>query len=178
MTLNPIVHIDPIWTLLVPAIFYLTSGMIFGAAKPVPVNPLNLKEYKRDNLLISLAGPLSNLLLAVLFAFGLKFYSLMSYDSVVGYFMGRSVIDYPVAALLDLGIRLNVTLAVFNMIPVPPLDGSHVLEGILPDKYSDLMEKYRQAGLVIFMLLIFTGLFRYIGYPIALIYGTILGIFL
>ncbi len=176
MTLNPIPHIDPIWTILVPIIFYFSSGMLFGGAKPVPVNPVNLRNYKKDNLLISIAGPVSNLILAACFAITIKImYSIAPEDVRGYYFTSRSLMDYPFIAMLDMGVMLNITLALFNMIPIYPLDGSHVLEGILPDKYSEFMNKYQHLSFIVFILLIFTGIISVLYYPITFLYRILIG---
>ncbi len=120
LTLNPIPHIDPIMTIALPLIlFILNAGVIFGAAKPVPVDPFNLKDPKRDMAIVSLAGPATNLLIAGLFSLLL--------------FLNLGPI---VTNILTSGIYLNVTLAIFNLLPIPPLDGSKILAGVLPDNIS------------------------------------------
>ncbi len=149
MTLNPVAHIDPFMTILLPAILYYTAGFMFGGAKPVPVNYYNLRKPRRDMMLVSIAGPLSNLLLAVVF---FVVWKILVYS--VG--MDGALLAPRVMAL---AMFFNVILAVFNMIPVPPLDGSRVLAWLLP---SGLREPYialeRWGMLIIFALLLTRGL--------------------
>jgi Zn-dependent protease len=179
LTLNPLAHIDIFGTIILPALLIYFGGPLFGYAKPVPVNPVNLKNYKNDNLMISLAGPISNLMLAIAFAISIKIASLISPVAVNGYFFGsENLFDQPIIAMLNMGILLNIGLMLFNLLPIPPLDGFHVLEGILPERYNDLLEKYNQVGFFVFIILYFTGILNYIGYPITLIYTSILRIIL
>jgi len=132
LTLNPIPHIDPIGSILVPLISYLTAGTVFIAwAKPVPVNPANFQNRRRDDILVSVVGPLSNLLVALVCTFGYVAVSnLFPMDSLADG-TGDVVASF-VSDMMLMGISLNIYLAVFNMIPVPPLDGSHVLASLLP----------------------------------------------
>ena len=179
VTINPIPHIDILGTIIFPLISIIWGGLFFGWAKPVPVNPLNLKNYKKDNLLISLAGPVSNLILAVIFALLIKISSVVYPNQIYSYFRGNSgIFDYPIITMLDLGIRLNITLALFNLIPIPPLDGSHILEGVLPNRFSSFFEQYKQIGFYVFMFLLLSGVLKYLSYPIGLIYISLLGVFL
>ncbi len=121
LTLNPLLHIDPIGTVLLPLISYLTTGFIFGFAKPVPYNPFYLKNPQRDSILIALAGPLINIFLAILFALAYKFYPL---------------------AIFIFGIRINLILAIFNLLPIPPLDGSKILLIKIPFEIYQYLEIY------------------------------------
>lgn len=179
VTLNPIPHLDLLGTIILPTLMFFYGGFLFGWAKPVPVNPMNLKDRKKDNLLISLAGPVSNLILAVAFMIGIKLVTLFNADAVYSYYRGvAGALDHPLVSLLDIGVRLNITLAVFNLIPLPPLDGSHILEGLLPDKYDALMDKYRQMSFFIFVVLLFTGILKVISYPIGIIYFLLIRLFL
>jgi Zn-dependent protease len=179
MTINPLPHIDPFGTILFPFLAIYYGGPFFGWAKPVPINPMNLKAYKRDSLLISLAGPVSNLILAVVFTFILKIFAVATGNSIINFFQSSNqVFDYPIMTMLNMGIQLNIALAIFNLIPVPPLDGSHILEGILPDSFGNLLARYNRAGYIILIILLFTGILGYLSYPIGLIYMTLLRIFL
>jgi Zn-dependent protease len=126
VSLNPIAHIDPIGTILIPLVLLLTTGFVFGYAKPVPINPNNFRNYRYGQALTAIAGPFANLVLLLIFA-GL--YKLLP-DS--GYFQ----------LFLKIVIQLNVVLMVFNLIPVPPLDGSKILYTFLPFETIRKLESY------------------------------------
>lgn len=140
LTLNPLPHIDPIMTLVLPLMLILSgSSIVFGAAKPVPVDTFNLRDPKRDMALVALAGPATNLGIAALLAILLRLFSSPLADSV-----------------LPTAIVWNVGLAIFNLFPIPPLDGSKVLAGILPDELAEGMIKLERFGfLIVFGILIF-----------------------
>ncbi len=150
ISLNPAVHIDPIGTILLPLVAFMAGGLIFGWAKPVPVNPRNLKNYRRDFLLIAAAGPASNLLLATAASLLMR----------VGP-AGAAASGGIASALFDAGfmvIQLNLLLAVFNMIPIPPLDGGTVLAGLLPRPLADGYDRVvRPYGFMILLVLMMTG---------------------
>ena len=149
VSLNPIVHIDPMGTLLLPLITLASgSGLLFGWAKPTPVNPRNLRHPRRDNVLVTIAGPLSNLLIAALAA---------SMYHVVSGRLGSSI-AYE-------AMTLNVLLAVFNMVPIPPLDGGQVLLGVLPPAIALRLRTIQPYGFLILLALIVTGLIGYIVVP-------------
>jgi len=153
LTLNPVPHIDMVGSILVPLMSLLVAGRVFIAwAKPVPVNPLNFSHQKRDDVLVTIVGPLSNIILALFCAI-----------AVIGLGHAASVVDaldspfanQALEFLLKMfygGIYLNVVLAVFNLIPVPPLDGSHVLASLLP---AEAAEKYRRVGFFGIFIIIF-----------------------
>jgi Zn-dependent protease len=154
VSLNPIVHIDPIGTILLPLIAAVSGAPLLGWAKPVPVRTRGLKNVRRDFLLIAAAGPVSNLLLAVTGAIvwhGLR--------GMVGADGGAGSIDPngPIIYLLDRFILLNLILAVFNMIPVPPLDGGNVLASLLPPSLSYKFEQVRPYGIFVLYALLLTG---------------------
>lgn len=133
ISLNPIVHIDPIGTILFPLISSITGIPLFGWAKPVPVNPLAWREKNKANFWTSAAGPLSNFALAALFFVILKTLLLTGALSFAGRGLdGATTIAEPIVTFLFLGIFVNVSLGIFNLIPIPPLDGSGVLESVLP----------------------------------------------
>jgi len=144
LTLNPIAHLDPIGTLL-PVILILTgSPFIFGWGKPVQFDPFNLEKPKRDAALISLAGPLTNLSLAAILAIILRI-SAVPISSA-----------YLLSAILIPIIYLNVILAIFNLIPIHPLDGGKIIVGLLPEKDAHELDKFlRKYGMLILLLLIF-----------------------
>lgn len=150
ITLNPIPHIDPVGSILVPLISLLVSGRVWIAwAKPVPVNPMNFSDYRRDDMMVSIAGPASNIIMAfictVLFILLSKFVP-DSYDPFVKDSLANNAWDY-LLMMFGGGILLNVGLAVFNMIPIPPLDGSHVLASYLPEHIADQYESIGFFGI-------------------------------
>lgn len=143
LTLNPIKHIDPIGSVLVPLLLFFTnSGILFGWAKPVPYNPYNLRPGRWSEAAVAGAGPLSNLILALIFAIFFRF----------GVEMGLSPATLHITALI---VSINILLMVFNLMPVPPLDGSKLLFALFPDnlyRFRHLFEKY---GLVLVLIFIF-----------------------
>ncbi len=156
LTLNPIKHLDPIGTL----VFFLTQ--MIGWAKPVPVNPMYFKNPRRDMIWVSLAGPVSNILLAVASAIVLRqiIGPLSTWHSSYAYVMK------PLLYMAYISIQVNIGLAIFNLIPVPPLDGSKVLMGLLPENALSGYLKMERYGFVILLLLIFTGVTDRIIVPI------------
>ena len=139
LTLNPLPHIDPMYTIVLPLILLLTNaGIIFGAAKPVPVDPYNFKDPKKDTAIVSLAGPLTNILIALLFSLLL-----------------RAVPTDFIREISLVAIHLNVGLAVFNLIPIPPLDGSKILAGVLSDNLAESMYRLQNYGLTLIFIIFF-----------------------
>jgi Zn-dependent protease len=133
LTINPLAHVDPMLTLALPLISFLTTGIAIGAAKPVPFNPWAVRGGKWGAALVAVAGPLTNLVLAMFFALWLNFMPVTS--PVVFQFLGTL-------------IAINVGLFVFNMIPFPPLDGSRVLYAVAPPALRDLMDRIEGMGIV------------------------------
>jgi Zn-dependent protease len=160
VSLNPIVHIDPIGTLLLPLVAMASgSGLIFGWAKPTPVNVRNLRHPRRDNVLVTVAGPASNLVIALVAAVVLH--------------RTRGL----VAFIAFEAMTLNVLLAVFNMLPIPPLDGGQVLLGLLPPTLAIRLRTIQPYGFLILLALIVTGLLSYIiGPPYLVILGWLGGL--
>lgn len=156
ISLNPLVHIDPIGTILLPVIAFLTRAPLIGWAKPTPVRTRGLRHPRRDLILITLAGPLSNLLLASLAALALTFVPHADPTSVTA--MGGLDVVSPIGYLLTLTARLNLLLAVFNMVPVPPLDGGNVLANLLPTSLAYRYEQLRPYGIFVLYGLVLTGL--------------------
>jgi len=145
VSLNPIVHIDLIGTVVLPIVAVLSGLPLIGWAKPVPVNISQLREPRRDFMIVAAAGPLSNIAQAVLAA--------MAYRMVVG-----SGADLGLTAgILDLAVRINLLLAFFNLIPIPPLDGGNVLAGLLPRSAAGIFVGLRQYGFIILYALMLTG---------------------
>lgn len=149
LTLNPIRHIDPFLTILMPiALLYLTSGrMVFGAAKPVPINPYRFRNLKADYFKVSIAGLTVNLGLALLFVSLIKI-NLFPVDSV----RGALVMSYG-APILWYGLLINIALFSFNILPIPPLDGSRALRVLLPNRLARLFDMMDTFGFIIIILL-------------------------
>jgi Zn-dependent protease len=163
LSLNPAVHIDPIGTLLFPLIAMLTGIPLIGWAKPVPVDTRHLQHPKRDFALIAAAGPASNIVMAII---GAVIFALLP-TAAPGDIAGRVVMSTPREIFLWF-TYLNVMLAVFNMIPVPPLDGGNVLLGVLPHAGARIVEQVRPYGFLILYALMLTGTLGYLLGPIAI----------
>ena len=142
VTFNPLKHIDPFGTVLLPALLLVTSGFLFGYAKPVPVDFRRLHHPRRDMVLVALAGPATNVLLAI--ASSLLFYAVD--------FTPRSVEDWVARNLVN-SLQINVVLCVFNMLPIPPLDGGRVAVGILPRFLAYPLARLEPYGMLILMLI-------------------------
>ncbi len=150
ITLNPIKHIDPIGTILVPLLGILSGFGFVGWAKPTPVNPLNFKKIVRDDILTSVAGPVSNFIIAFCAAVVLKIVMVAIGSSGVS---PESII-VPVFYLLQAFVYMNILLLAFNLIPIPPLDGSHVLRHMLSERSQRI---YDAVGMIGFLLLFWKG---------------------
>lgn len=148
ITLNPKSHIDPIMSVLLPLVLILSgSPVIFGAAKPVPVDPFNLKDGRKDMALVSLAGPGMNIILAIVSAVLIHVLNFFQINNYIGAFL---------AWFLLVSVRLNLILAIFNLIPIPPLDGSKIFSLILPEKDAAAYLSFGSIGIfIIFFLLMF-----------------------
>jgi len=164
LTLNPIPHIDPIGSVLLPLfLLFSGSGFIIGWAKPVPYNPYNLKDQKKGPALVALAGPLSNLLIAVVFGIMIR---ILAFQDIVVY---AATIDF-----FSLIVFYNILLAVFNLVPIPPLDGSKILSYFLPVSFQGIMETVEKNYVLFFMLFIFFG-FELITPIVYLLFDLIVG---
>ena len=139
LTLNPIKHIDPIGSIIIPALTWFGGGFIFGWAKPVPVNPYNLRNQKWGEALVALAGPASNIALAIVF----------------GIILRTGVLGGGAVELLSFVVLINLVLAIFNLIPIPPLDGSRILFALLPYKYLHIRSMLERWGMLLVLLFVF-----------------------
>jgi Zn-dependent protease len=161
LTLNPLPHIDPFGTVVLPALLAWAGAPVFGYARPVPVNYANLREPRRRGMvLVALAGPLTNIVLAVASAMVFRglYLHLQGLDGQTEGFsfqMATSVF-VPLAVMAKYSVLTNVVLAVFNLIPIPPLDGGRVLTGVLPIAYARMVASLEPYGIFIMMALLMT----------------------
>lgn len=188
VTLNPMAHIDPFGTILLPILLITAGAPVFGYARPVPVQVEMLPRYRRAHILISIAGPGSNLLLAcasLLLLLGLtcglrlavpeasvtNLASLNLEAPLVATGFALSAVFGPLCMILKLGFVINVALALFNLIPIPPLDGSWVLEHLFPNSLGRLYSALRPYAFLVFIGAVYVGLFEYMTYPFLLLIG-------
>lgn len=170
ISLNPLRHIDPFGTVVLPLILLAVSklsggpGIIFGWAKPVPVNFANLRNPKRDMLWVAAAGPFSNLAMALFWGLMVKFAI-----SWPGSYFGP-----PLAVMGTAGVFINVIIMVLNLIPLPPLDGGRILVSLLPHRLAYAVARIEPYGLLILILLLFTGVLGYIMWPAIIVMFTLL----
>ncbi len=164
LSLNPLAHIDPVGTLLVPGLLLLVGGFLFGWAKPVPVNFRNLRNPKRDMAIVAIAGPLTNLAMAIGWVILLRISVAMP---VEGLWMG---LRYMAVA----GISINLALMVLNLIPLPPLDGGRVAVGVLPTSAAAALSRLEPYGFVILIVLLATGILaKIMGPPMMIMQGLL-----
>ena len=174
ITLNPTAHIDPIGTLLIPIVSFVLTSVggpvgnipLIGWGKPTPVNPLRWRNKDLANVMVSAAGILANLFIAICAFIILKVLLMTGIDESI-----PASIQKPIGLLLTYFLFMNVSLAIFNLLPFPPLDGSKILETFLPASARPLLEMMEQFGFVILMMLIYIGVFDAIMRPVsALVY--------
>jgi len=169
LTLNPIRHIDPIGTLLVPGLLLLLGGFIFGWAKPVPVTWGNLRHPKRDMAIVAAAGPGANLVMAVLWALMAKLATVLP--------ASLAILAQPLVYMGIFGVTINVVLMVLNLLPLPPLDGGRVAVGLLPGPLAWQLSRLEPYGFFILIGLLATGVLHYlIGPPIELVKNMVAAI--
>ena len=155
LTLNPLKHVDPMGTILIPGmLLLLQTGFIFGYAKPVPINWKKLRQPKRDMALVAVAGPVSNLLMAVAWALLLRLGLLLGDNGLALVYMGVA------------GITINAILMVLNLLPLPPLDGGRVLTGLLPGPWAYQFSRIEPYGFFILIGLLVTGILGLILWPL------------
>ena len=167
LSLNPLEHIDPIGTLLVPGVMLLFSNMIFGWAKPVPVDFGKLHNPRRDMVWVAVAGPAANLLMAI-------FWALMIRLAIT---LNSEFLSQPLGLMGRAGIMINVVLMVLNLLPVPPLDGGRIALGLLPHRMAYQYSKIEPYGLYILLFLMMTNLlWVFMGVPVSLFQALMNGI--
>lgn len=163
LTLNPLKHLDLTGSVIVPLLLIISkSGFVFGWAKPVPVNPYNFRNRKWAEPIVALAGPVSNISLAVIFGLMIRFGSNLE-------LLSSSFIH-----IVSYVVIINLVLAIFNLMPIPPLDGSHLLFSVLSDRYAGFKETFQRLGFVfvlVFIVFFWPFLTRYIFYIASLITG-------
>ncbi|HMK30607.1 MAG TPA: site-2 protease family protein [Terriglobales bacterium] len=176
ITLNPIKHIDPVGTILLPAIAMISHFPVIGWAKPTPVDPRHFKNPVRDDILVSVAGPVSNLIVASAAVLGLAIIALTSplgRALVHGFAPETNSILMPITLLLYEFMYINVLLAAFNIIPIPPLDGSHVLRHLLPDGARRIYDTMGVLGLLL-LFLVGGPIIRFLMAPILRFFASVL----
>lgn len=162
LTFNPLKHIDLFGTIILPLLLLFSVGVAFGYAKPVPYNPYNLRNPKRDSAFVGAAGPLANLLVALLLGTLIRFLPIGAFSLMLG-----------------IGVYVNILLAVFNLLPIPPLDGSKVLSAILPESAQIFMANLERWGIILVFVFVYyffqllqpviSGLYRvFVGQPFIL----------
>ena len=173
VTLNPISHTDPIGTLLIPAAAFLIGSLggplatipLIGWGKPTPVNPRNWTNYSTANVMVSIAGILANLILALIAFTAAKILILNGTFEPAAFI---SATNNPIAIIIGYMLTLNVSLAIFNLLPFPPLDGSKVLSTFLPASFQPVWELFEQYGFMILLVLMYMGVLRFIMIPVIL----------
>jgi Zn-dependent protease len=177
LTLNPLAHIDIFGTIIMPImLFVLTEGrFVFGYAKPVPINPMNFKNPRKGMALSAIAGPLTNIALALASVLLLKLVIApiagLSPDTVKETFMK------PLLMIFSASVIVNVVLATFNMIPIPPLDGGRVLTGLLPSRQAMSFSKIEPFGFIIVLVLIYTGIANLFIMPVITFFLKLFGMY-
>lgn len=164
LTLNPLVHIDAFGTVVLPLVLLMLGGIFIGYAKPVPFNPLNLRNQKRGIAYVGLAGPASNLLIALILGLVVRF-------------LGGYVFLAPIAPFLSFVVLVNIWLALFNLLPLPPLDGSKIFLGLVPRSYEQYYYKLESMGMVSLFLAFFLAM-SILPFVVPLIFNLIVGYYI
>ena len=155
VSLNPVTHVDPIGTLLFPAIAFFTGAPLLGWARPTPVNPLRWREKRKANFWVSIAGILGNFAIAIVVGVIIR---VLYHTGQLANAADGSTME-AVFTLLRVFFQMNIGLAIFNLFPIPPLDGSKILASILPESFGSAIEGIEQYGFILLMVALFTGVF-------------------
>lgn len=171
LTLNPIPHLDPLGSFIVPGLLAISgTGVVFGWARPVPVNPRNFREYRRGDIIVSLAGVAVNLVLALVFAV---------LQAVVAWVIlaspGGSAPLQMLQQMFVYGVFINLILVLFNLVPIPPLDGSHVMYHLLPPRLGARYREMGRYGMLLVFAFLFLGGFNLLLPPLRLLSGAAIG---
>lgn len=165
LSMNPLKHIDPVGTILVPALTLFLGGILFGWAKPVPIDERNLRNRRRDMVLVAAAGPFANLLMAILWGLLAKLMMTLPVDSYI---------SKPLILMGQAGIAINLWLMLLNLLPIPPLDGSRVVSQLLPRKMAYHYDHLQQYGFFILIALLYLGVLGRVLQPMFDITGSLI----
>lgn len=167
ISLNPLKHIDPFGTILLPALTIMLGGILFGWAKPVPVNFSRLRNPKKDMLWVAAAGPASNLVMAIFWVLVIK-YAVSAPDAIA----------YPLSLMAKAGVSINIILMVLNLLPLPPLDGGRIAVSLLPNQLARKFSELERYGFIILIILLLTGILSKILDPfISITYALLFNLF-
>lgn len=166
LSLNPLQHIDLIGTIILPILCLMLGGMLFGWAKPIPIDSRQFKHWRRDTIIVSLAGPMANFFMAIAFALVLKLGVVLSAHP--------SGASYALQIMGDYGIILNLFLMVFNLIPVPPLSGGRIVLALLPPPMAMQYRRVEHYAMWIVLILLLVGVGRILLIPVQILHATIL----
>ena len=175
LTLNPVAHIDLFGTILMPLLLLVTTHgqFVFGYAKPVPINPNNFRNPKRDMAISAAGGPLMNIVIALVSVMALKYLVLpLAYGASE---QAMVKIIKPMGMMLNASVQINIVLAAFNLLPVPPLDGGRVLMGFLPDSQAYALSKIEPYGMIIVLVLLMTGMASVVVTPLIKLLLSLVG---
>lgn len=175
LTLNPVAHIDLFGTILMPLFLLVSTGgqFVFGYAKPVPINPYNFRNPKRDMAISAAGGPLMNMFVALVSVIILKYLIIPASGSASEEVMVKII--KPMGMMLNASIQINIVLAAFNLIPIPPLDGGRVLMGFLSDSQAHLLGKVEPFGMIIVLLLVMSGMASVVMTPLIKLLLSLVG---